>query len=197
MKERAARDALEKMENGDYIRRFAVPGLHYCYPILVHKFPITQGEHNGEQLNALESKSPVDLAYFSREQDGEQSVEHGVKHSAAQRRKENREKRQEKKEGAPATPSPLVFAGLHFSVAQRQDALLGEAFPWADRPGEYHKADSWLEANPERRPKKPSRFLHNWFQRITQPKGKTDGRPTATDLAIRNAKALGLDGLTN
>ncbi len=72
MKERTARDVLEKMEHGDYIRRFAIPGLHSCYPMLVHKFPITQGEHNGEQ-----------------------SVKHGVERSAAQRRIENREKRQE------------------------------------------------------------------------------------------------------
>src|SRR6267142_1558113 len=46
--ERTARDVLEKMEHGDYIRRFAVPGRHSCYPILVHKFEITQGEHDGE-----------------------------------------------------------------------------------------------------------------------------------------------------
>ena len=36
--ERTARDILEKMEHGDYIRRFAVPGRHVCYPILIHKF---------------------------------------------------------------------------------------------------------------------------------------------------------------
>jgi hypothetical protein len=89
MKERTARDVLEKMEQGGYIRRFAVPGQHSCYPILVHKFPITQGEHNGELLNALQSKSPVDLRYFSREQDGEHSVEHG----AAQRRQKKKDKR--------------------------------------------------------------------------------------------------------
>jgi hypothetical protein len=105
MKERTARDVLEKMEHGDYIRRFAVPGLHSCYPILIHKFPITQGEHNGEQLNALESKSPIDLAYFSREQDGEQSVEHGVEHSAAQRIKENRDRRRK----ADKPPSDARF----------------------------------------------------------------------------------------
>src|ERR1017187_4754270 len=71
--ERTARDVLEKMAHGDYIRRFAVPGRHACYPILVHKFLITNGEHNGEQLNALESTSPADLSYFPREQDGERS----------------------------------------------------------------------------------------------------------------------------
>jgi len=74
------------MEHGDYIRRFAVAGQHSCYPILVHKFEITQGEPD---LNAIESKSPLDLTYFDREYDGE----HGVERSAAQERSENREKR--------------------------------------------------------------------------------------------------------
>jgi hypothetical protein len=92
--ERTARDVLERMEHGDYIRRFAVPGRHSCYPILVHKFEITQGEHDGEQLNALESKSPAELAYFPREHDGE--------HGAAQRRSENRKERK----GTLAAPPP-------------------------------------------------------------------------------------------
>ncbi len=173
--ERTARDVLEKMEHGDYIRRFAVPGRHSCYPILVHKFEITQGEHDGEQLNALESKSPAELSYFLREQSVERNGEHGVEHGAAQRRIENREKRQEKKKEAPAAPS-LSFSGQHFSVTQKQDALLGEAFPWVDRAIEYRKADSWLEANPERRPKKASRFLHNWFSRASQSKGRANGK---------------------
>jgi hypothetical protein len=102
------------------------------------------------------------------------------------------------KEEAPVKPSPFIFSGQHFSVSQKQDALLGEAFPWVDRPAEYRKADSWLEANPERRPKKSSRFLHNWFSRVTQLKGgKVNEQRTATDLAIRNAHALSLDRLAN
>jgi len=169
--ERTARDVLEKMEHGDYIRRFARPGRHACYPILVHKFLITQGEHNGEQLNASESKSAADLAYFSREQ----SVELDGEHGAAQRSSENRNKRMEKKKETPAAPSPS-FSGQHFSVTLNQDALLGQAFPWIDRPSEYRRADSWLEANPERRPKKANRFLHNWFSRISQPKEGANGR---------------------
>ena len=181
MPERTARDILEKLEHGDYIRRFAVPGRHVCYPILVHKFLITNGEHNGEQLNALESISATDLAYFSREQNVEQDGEHGVVHSAAQKRSKTRDGRRETKEGAPAAPS-LSFSGQHFTVSQKQDTLLGEAFPWIDRPAEYRKADSWLEANPDRRPQKANRFLHNWFSRITQPKGaRGNGKPTIGD----------------
>jgi hypothetical protein len=40
---RTARDVLERLEHGDYIRRFLRPGERFCYPILVHKFPLTQG----------------------------------------------------------------------------------------------------------------------------------------------------------
>ncbi len=105
--DRTARDVLEKMERGDYIRRFAIPGRHACYPILVHKFLLTSGEHNGEQLNALASTSPVDLAYSPREQDGERNGKHGVEHGAAQKRIENRNGRQERKQRAPASPFAL------------------------------------------------------------------------------------------
>lgn len=94
--ERTARDVLEKMEHGAYIRRFAVPGRHVCYPILVHKFPISQGEHNGEQLNAIASTSPADLAYFPREQSVEQHGEHGVEHGAAQKRSKKEKEKREK-----------------------------------------------------------------------------------------------------
>jgi hypothetical protein len=168
--ERTARDVLEKMARGDYIRRFPKPGSHLCYPILVHKFPITNGEHNGEQLNALESISATDLAYFPREQ----SVELDGEHGAAQKRSKTRNGRRETKEGAPAPPS-LSFSGQHFAVTSKQDAMLGEAFPWVDRLAEYRKVDSWLEANADKHPKKASRFLHNWFSRITQPKGNHNG----------------------
>jgi hypothetical protein len=98
--ERTARDVHEKLEHGGYIRRFAVPGRHFCYPILVHKFPITEGEHKGERLNAMDSKNPVELAYFPREHNGE----HGVEHVASQRRIENREQRQKKHPAAKTAP---------------------------------------------------------------------------------------------
>ena len=108
--ERTARDVLEKMERGDYIRRFAVPGCHSCYPILVHKFLITDGEHSGEQLNAIESKSPADLAYFCREQSVEDGVQRGVEHSAAQRRSKNKERREDNKPPRQKTaPGDLRF----------------------------------------------------------------------------------------
>ena len=121
--ERTARDILEKMQHGDYIRRFAVPGRHACYPILVHKFPITQGEHNGEHLNALESLGPADLRYFSREQ----GVEHGVEHGAAQRIMEKREERKSQKieSTAPALQAPISHP--FFEIWNQNRGQLSEA----------------------------------------------------------------------
>lgn len=66
-------------------------------------------------------------------------------------------------------PSPSVFTGVYLTVLERQDRALAEAFPWVDRPSEYRKADAWLEANPDRCPKRFARFTHNWFNRITKP----------------------------
>ena len=84
---------------------------------------------------------------------------------------ENKRKRIEKKKEAqaPKEPSPCLFSGTHFSVSPRQDQILAEAFPWVDRSAEYRKADSWLGANPDRRPRKVARFLYNWFSRIPEP----------------------------
>jgi len=157
----------------------------------VHKFPITQGEHNGEVLDALSSTKQdgcLDLHFVSCEV-------HGEVH-ASQRRSKNEDKRMEKKKEAPAAPS-LSFACEYFSVTEKQDATLGEAFPWIDRPAEYRKAHSWLEANPERRPKKAIRFLHNWFSRITHPKGKSNGKDVNDAVKATMRGFAENNGLTN
>ena len=77
-------------------------------------------------------------------------------------------------DGAPVAqakprPSPSAFTGTHLRVSPTQDKLLAEAFPWVDRPAEYRRADSWIEANPNRRPKRTGPFLHNWFSKIPAP----------------------------
>jgi hypothetical protein len=89
---RQARRLLERLSQGDYIKRFPVPGKHVCYPILVHKFAVTDGEHKGEQLNAIASTSPVDLRYFSGE--------HGGEHVSLQKILETRNRKQETKPNA-------------------------------------------------------------------------------------------------
>jgi len=120
--ERTARDVLEKMERSDYIRRFTIPGRHSCYPILVHKFQITDGEHNGEQLNAIDSKSPVDLAYFSRQQSVREDGEHSVEHGAAQKRKRIEKEKEKKEKIAPSAP-PNVAAPLWAAFVEHRKAL--------------------------------------------------------------------------
>jgi hypothetical protein len=101
--------------------------------------------------------------------------------------------------GAPAAqdkprPSPSAFAGLHFVVSVRQDRALADAFPWVDRQVEFRKADSWIEGNPDRRPKKASRFLHNWFSKIPAPSNGAKGdRSRANQITGDNLRDLGLN----
>jgi|SRR6266436_597934 len=114
---RTARDVLERLERDGYIRRFTVPGSHLCYPILVHKFLITNGQHNGEQIDAASStfvNSYVKLAFFSREEhvevDGKVNGEVDVEVNASQKRSEKRERKREKrnKGRAAATAKPAA-----------------------------------------------------------------------------------------
>jgi len=88
-------------------------------------------------------------------------------------------------------PSLLAFSGVHLSVSLQQDHTLGEAFPWVDRPREYAKANSWLEANPNRRPRKLKPFLHNWFSKIAAPTGEKGGMTRAEQRTLNNLKAAG------
>jgi len=70
----------------------------------------------------------------------------------------------------PGTERPaFAYQGPCLQIALRQDAALAEAFPWVERQAEYRKMNSWLEANPLRRPKNASRFAHNWFSKIPPP----------------------------
>lgn len=93
---------------------------------------------------------------------------------------------------AKPQPSPAAFTGSHLNVSEKQDYLLSEAFPWVDRQREYRKIDSWLEANPTRRPKKPGRFLHNWFSKILAPSsGANGGGNHAKERTRNNLAAAG------
>ncbi len=100
---RNARRVLERLtlsSDGGYIKRFPVPGSHVCYPILVNKFLVTDGEHKGEHLNARDSKSAEELMYVRSEQECEQECQH----SASQKILENRNKRKNHAAKAAADP---------------------------------------------------------------------------------------------
>jgi hypothetical protein len=45
---RNARRLIERLSDSGYIKRFPVHGRHVCYPILVNKFIVTDGEHKGQ-----------------------------------------------------------------------------------------------------------------------------------------------------
>jgi hypothetical protein len=193
--ERTARDVLEKMEHGDYIRRFTCPGRHSCYPILVHKFLITNGEHNGEQLNALASTSPVDLAHFPREESVERNGEHSVKRGAAQKRSETVEEKPDAH--SQATPRfalpdwvPLepwndfleMRKALRSSPTEKAKALLMRKLEKLKSEGQDVRAV--LEQSVER----------SWkgvFAVKESLGGSSNGKLTGTELARSNAAALG------
>jgi hypothetical protein len=101
-----------------------------------------------------------------------------------------REKRARTARAKPQT-SPSVFAGTHLVVSKKQDHLLAEAFPWVEREAEYRKADAWLEANPDRRPRKTARFVQNWFSRIQSDTKNQGGKGRAERLDERNLATAG------
>lgn len=82
-----------------------------------------------------------------------------------EKEKEIQKEQENKGNGSATSASPVTFTGLHFNITERLDAVLAQAFPWINRPAQYALMDSWMEANPNRRPKSVSRFVHNWFSR--------------------------------
>ena len=120
---RQARRFLERLSQGDYIKRFPVPGKHVCYPILVHKFAVTDGEHRGQQLNAIASTSPVDLRYFFCEQRGGQKGEHVSSQKILETK--DRRKKQEIESTAPA-PQALTSHPF-FEIWNQNRGQLSEA----------------------------------------------------------------------
>ena len=68
-----AKYALKGLD-GKYIRRFTVPGRHVCYPILLHKFLVTQGQHVDLMLDALNSTDERTLEFFKAD-DSQQAVQ--------------------------------------------------------------------------------------------------------------------------
>ncbi len=216
--ERTARDVLEKMELGDYIRRFALPGRHSCYPILVHKFLVTDGEHGGQHLNALASTSPVDVRYFACEQNGERDVEQG----ASQKRKRMKtEKKAAAKAMLPADPRyqpffscayesyrakhqrPPIWTGKDFNALKT--LLKGQSAEWLPLERLQSLWQNFLDSTEPFTVKQADSlayFCSNVDKFSDGPilaaRGeRTNGKPTSTDLALRNARTLGLAGEIN
>ena len=143
---RKARRFLERLSRGGYIKRFPVPGKHVCYPILIHKFSITDGQHRGEQLNAIASSSPVNLEYFAGQQEGEQRGQHRGEHVTPQKILETRNGREETKPktkplaakpAAPADPRYQPFVDFAYGSFK---AKHGQKPHWSARDFKSLKA---------------------------------------------------------
>jgi hypothetical protein len=191
--ERTIQRCLKHLEEIGWLKSWKTRGKRGNYPVLLCRASVHDLSGKEYRINGQKT---IDWQHPVYEAVGE--VSEGCLRSDftpsghREKREEKIEKRRQEEAPAPPSPSlPPVFTGQHFSVSQKQDALFGNAFPWVERGAEYRKADSWLEANPGKRPPKASRFLHNWFQRITEPKGKIHEKLTGSDLLRHNAKALG------
>jgi hypothetical protein len=184
-----ARRILERLTEGRYIRRFPVPGRHVCYPILVHKFLVTDGEHKGQLLNAFESASPTELRYMPSEPEYEQTREHSV----SQKRIETRERR---RNPSPETAKALSQEGMELALLLKKlvlgnnpDAKITESQlrNWAyevDRmvridkrkPGaireviEFSQADSFWQSNILSGAKLREKFDQLWLKRASSAK---------------------------
>lgn len=134
---RKARRFLERLSRGGYIKRFPVPGKHVCYPILIHKFSITDGQHRGEQLNAIASSNPANLEYFAGQQEGEQRGQHRGEHVTPQKILETGNKKQETKPKAkpraakPAAPSDPRYQPFVDFAYRSFEAKHGQKPTWS------------------------------------------------------------------
>jgi len=209
--DRTARRVLEALDAG-YIKRFAVPGRNGCYPILLHKFLITDGEHRGEQLNALDSESPAYLRYFPRELNGE----HEVEHVTTQKKLETIEKKIKKNPAAKPTPpadsrrQPFIeFATKSFESRfgqkpswqgkdwkQLKNLLAATSAPQEEIQARWQHFLASTEAFTAKQGGSLAYFCTNFDAFINGPlvapaKGTGHGKPTGDDLTRANLKAAG------
>lgn len=162
---RQARRFLERLSHGDYIKRFPIPGRHVCYPILVHKFAVTGGEHRGEQLNAIASISPVDLRYFPGEHMSEQRGEH----VSSQKILETRDKRKSQNPAAKnPPPADLRFQPFVDYAHESYTAKHGAKPLWQGK--DYKALQALLQGHsPEPLPLERLKALWEYFAASTEP----------------------------
>ena len=137
IRERTARDVIERLSRLQYIRRFPVPGRHICYPVLINKYLVTDGEHAGHRLNAAASQSWNQLVFDKNGDSCEHGVEQGVKHGAAQKRIENGE---EKQRHAAARPSDPRFQPFFEYAYESFSSAHGTPPAWGKKDGAALKA---------------------------------------------------------
>lgn len=73
--ERYVRRIVERLEMGAYIKRFAKPGSHKIYPILVNRYEVTEGARKGTRLNAGATTHYDNPVYSNGEETCEETCE--------------------------------------------------------------------------------------------------------------------------
>jgi hypothetical protein len=165
-----AKYVLQKLD-GAYIRRFATPGRHFCYPILLHKFLVTDGQQIGLRLDALSSTSPTALSYV-KEKDLQQVVPQIVQQVGPQKRIENREQRKEP-EAKPTPPADSrfqLFLDFAFgSFIQKH----GQKPTWGDR--DFKALSAMLASNKSLSAAELERRFRNYLDSTEQFTAKHGG----------------------
>jgi hypothetical protein len=75
---RTCRDALEKLEEKGYLKRFPTRGRHGSYPILVNKFRCSDGAMKGKYVNSSKSVSWKNIVYESSDDYVDDNVNDGA-----------------------------------------------------------------------------------------------------------------------
>ncbi len=185
--ERQIRRSLKRLEMAGLAKTFYRRGQRGDYPILVSGLLVRDESGNDFVVNARRTtnwRNPALEPYIQTRRDTfvkRPPPVHDVSGSLQEVEHEQGEKRAQRQH--------FAFHGTHLRVAENQDKLLGEAFPFVDRPQEYRKMDAWLEANPNRHLKNHARFTHNWFSRITlQPEDRSGSGQGGTSQEAGNGK---------
>ncbi|MCH8269391.1 MAG: hypothetical protein IH846_17980 [Acidobacteria bacterium] len=132
--ERAARDALERLEKDEYIRRFPVRGRRGEYPVLVNHYEVTTGAMKGMRLNAVKSRSSDDLAFDPCDDDVDDSVNDDVNENGevgamtAPVYKEDKKEKEKKKNSSSPPPLPKQNGNFQLSPAPTNGKPKDEAF---------------------------------------------------------------------
>jgi len=90
LSDRAARRVLEELERGQYIKRFAKPGAHGNYAILINRYECTDGATKGSRIDALNTTDWRNPAVFEGKERAEErgEEENGGRRQAVDGRQE-------------------------------------------------------------------------------------------------------------
>jgi hypothetical protein len=131
-----------------YIHRFMVQGRRSCYPILCHKFLVSQGPEVGLRLDALSSTSERDLRFFPKDVSTDVLPEVAPE-VGRQRIQETRDRRHKNKprEAKPASPADPRFQPFSDFAYKTYDVKHGRKPLWGGK--DWSALKSLLNAHTE------------------------------------------------